>query len=133
MGTPHLLQVSGLGPKEDLEKAGVPVVRDLPQVGKKFQDVGVLRVASPKSTRAYPLQHVTGGPVTVRAKQGWTLDYLNNPVSGLLALVRWLVNGTGPMSALGAPGAAFIRTDDKKYILETRYCLALISSCPQPL
>lgn len=51
--------------------------------------------------------------MTVRAKQGWTLDYLNNPVSGLLALLRWLANGTGPMSALGAPGAAFIRTNDK--------------------
>ncbi|KAI0295836.1 GMC oxidoreductase [Multifurca ochricompacta] len=95
VGTPHLLQVSGLGPKEDLEKVGVTVVKDLPQVGKHFQD------------------HAAGGPVTIRAKRGWTLDYLNNPISGLLALVKWLVNGTGPMSALGVPGAAFIRSDDK--------------------
>src|SRR6266404_631096 len=41
VGTPHLLQVSGLGPKEDLEKAGVHVVNDLPQVGRKYQDVGI--------------------------------------------------------------------------------------------
>lgn len=54
--------------------------------------------------------------MTIRAKKGWTLDYLNEPVSGLLALFKWLVTGTGPMSALGTPGAAFIRTDDKKYV-----------------
>ncbi|KAI0256392.1 GMC oxidoreductase [Lactifluus subvellereus] len=95
VGTPHLLQVSGLGSKEDLERAGVPVVKDLSQVGKKLHD------------------HVTSGPVTIRAKEGWTLDYLNHPVSGLLALFKWLVNGRGPMSALAVPGAAFIRSDDK--------------------
>lgn len=41
VGTPHLLQVSGLGAKEDLERAGVPVVKNLSQVGKKFQDVSL--------------------------------------------------------------------------------------------
>ncbi|KAK3317732.1 GMC oxidoreductase-like protein [Cercophora scortea] len=36
--TPQILQASGVGPKDILEAAGVPVVVDLPGVGSNFQD-----------------------------------------------------------------------------------------------
>jgi choline dehydrogenase-like flavoprotein len=36
--TPQILQLSGVGPKEVLEAAGVEVVLDLPGVGSNFQD-----------------------------------------------------------------------------------------------
>lgn len=36
--TPHLLMVSGVGPKADLEAAGVPLVLDAPGVGRNLQD-----------------------------------------------------------------------------------------------
>ncbi|MGD6748161.1 GMC family oxidoreductase [Streptomyces sp. BH106] len=36
--TPHLLLVSGIGPRGDLERAGVPVVRDAPAVGTHLSD-----------------------------------------------------------------------------------------------
>ncbi|KAI2616850.1 GMC oxidoreductase [Hypoxylon sp. NC1633] len=36
--TPHLLMLSGLGPKETLEKHGIEVKADIPDVGKNFND-----------------------------------------------------------------------------------------------
>lgn len=36
--TPHLMLLSGVGPKEELESVGIEVVHDLPGVGKKFSD-----------------------------------------------------------------------------------------------
>jgi choline dehydrogenase len=38
MHTPQILQISGVGPKNVLEKLGVDVVMDLPGVGQNFQD-----------------------------------------------------------------------------------------------
>jgi choline dehydrogenase len=38
IGTPHILQLSGLGPAGLLQQHGVPVVRDLPGVGANLQD-----------------------------------------------------------------------------------------------
>ncbi|KAI5358925.1 putative glucose-methanol-choline oxidoreductase, FAD/NAD(P)-binding domain superfamily [Septoria linicola] len=36
--TPQLLKLSGVGPREELEKFGIPVVKDLPGVGTNMQD-----------------------------------------------------------------------------------------------
>ncbi|MEV1329312.1 mycofactocin system GMC family oxidoreductase MftG [Micromonospora costi] len=36
--TPHLLLLSGIGPRADLERLGIPVVRDAPAVGSRFSD-----------------------------------------------------------------------------------------------
>ena len=38
VGSPHLLLLSGLGPSEQLRMAGVPVVHDLPGVGRNLRD-----------------------------------------------------------------------------------------------
>ncbi|WP_030326348.1 mycofactocin system GMC family oxidoreductase MftG [Streptomyces sp. NRRL B-3229] len=37
-GSPHLLHLSGIGPRSDLERLGLPVVRDAPAVGARFGD-----------------------------------------------------------------------------------------------
>ncbi|MFD7205862.1 mycofactocin system GMC family oxidoreductase MftG [Streptomyces sp. NPDC059893] len=34
----HLLQLSGIGPRADLERLGIPVVRDAPAIGSRFSD-----------------------------------------------------------------------------------------------
>ena len=38
IGSPHLLQVSGVGDKNELAAAGIDVVHDLPGFGKNLQD-----------------------------------------------------------------------------------------------
>ena len=38
IGSPHLLQLSGIGPKKDLEEADIDVKHDLPGVGQNLQD-----------------------------------------------------------------------------------------------
>jgi choline dehydrogenase len=42
IASPHILLVSGIGPKEVLSKVGINVVKDLPQVGKNYYDVSCL-------------------------------------------------------------------------------------------
>ncbi|MBK1660835.1 GMC family oxidoreductase [Paracraurococcus ruber] len=44
VNSPHLLQVSGLGPADHLQPLGIAVLRDLPQVGLNLQDHYVSRV-----------------------------------------------------------------------------------------
>ncbi|MFG2369300.1 GMC family oxidoreductase [Streptomyces mirabilis] len=36
--TPHLLQLSGIGPRADLERLGLPVLKDASSVGARFSD-----------------------------------------------------------------------------------------------
>ncbi|MBT6094629.1 MAG: choline dehydrogenase [Rhodospirillaceae bacterium] len=38
VGSPHLLQLSGIGPSEVLRAAGIPIVHELPGVGANLQD-----------------------------------------------------------------------------------------------
>jgi choline dehydrogenase len=45
INSPHLLQISGIGPAEHLRSIGVPVVHDLPGVGSNLNDHYVVRVS----------------------------------------------------------------------------------------
>lgn len=52
--TPHLLMVSGIGPQDVIEAAGVPVKRDMPGVGSNFQDHVPLYMVFNLSNTAFP-------------------------------------------------------------------------------
>jgi choline dehydrogenase len=45
INSPHLLQISGVGPGEHLQTIGVPVLHDLPGVGANLQDHYVARIS----------------------------------------------------------------------------------------
>src|SRR5918912_3342654 len=45
VNSPHVLQISGIGPAEHLKSIGVPVVHDLPGVGANLNDHYVVRVS----------------------------------------------------------------------------------------
>jgi choline dehydrogenase len=45
VNSPHLLQISGVGPAAHLQSIGVPVVHDLPGVGANLQDHYVVRIS----------------------------------------------------------------------------------------
>ncbi|CAL1702481.1 unnamed protein product [Somion occarium] len=99
VSSPHLLFVSGVGAKEELSAASVPVVKDVPAVGKHLAD------------------HISSGPLIFRAKPGVTLDKLNSSLlAGASAFLKWLWNGTGPFASMGVTSVAFIRSDDIRFI-----------------
>ena len=43
VGSPQILQLSGLGPAALLRRHQIPIVRDLSHVGRNLLDVGVIR------------------------------------------------------------------------------------------
>ena len=87
IGTPHLLQLSGIGPREPLEAAGVEVVLERPTVGANLLD------------------HLANG-LLVRTKGVETLA----SAESLPNLVRWALRGRGPLTSNLGEAVAFVRS-----------------------
>jgi len=87
IGTPHLLQLSGIGPREPLERAGVEVVRELDGVGANLRD------------------HLAGGifALTRGADTLASAESFRN-------LLTWALFGRGPLTSNVGEAAAFVRT-----------------------
>lgn len=91
IGSPHILLNSGIGPRRDLEAVGVPVVHDLPGVGKNLQD------------------HIAIGGL------GWTIE---KPVGiktqrliNVNAALRYAFTEDGPLtSSIGLEAVGFLNT-----------------------
>ncbi|NUU36929.1 choline dehydrogenase [Pseudomonas sp. C2B4] len=92
IGSPHLLQRSGIGPADVLRKAGIEVRHDLPGVGENLQDHAEVYI-----------QFGCKEPVTLNSKM--------DPLSKLLIGLRWLLfkDGLGATNHFEAGG--FIRSD----------------------
>jgi len=92
--SPHLLQLSGIGPADVLTSAGVPVIHDLPGVGQNLQD----------HLEVY-VQYACKKPVSV-----WpALRWYNKPWVGL----QWLLFKKGPASTNHFEGGGFIRSNEE--------------------
>ncbi|KAG8162351.1 hypothetical protein KVR01_008116 [Diaporthe batatas] len=78
--TPQLLQISGIGAREQLEALNIPVVADIPGVGQNLQDPILMSVQYPISTPS---------------AQSLTLDPTLNP--GFVN--EYVKSGTGPYSS----------------------------------
>ena len=87
IGTPHLLQLSGIGPREALAAAGVDVVHEHPSVGANLID------------------HLANG-LLVRTKGVETLA----SAESLPNLVRWALRGRGPLTSNLGEAVAFVRS-----------------------
>ena len=87
IGTPHLLQLSGIGPREPLEAAGVDVVLERPGVGANLLD------------------HLANG-LLIRTKGVETLA----SAESLPNLVRWALRGRGPLTSNLGEAVAFVRS-----------------------
>ena len=92
IGSPHLLQRSGIGPADVLRKAGIEVRHDLPGVGENLQDHAEVYI-----------QFGCKEPVTLNSKM--------DPLSKLMIGLRWLLfkDGLGATNHFEAGG--FIRSD----------------------
>ncbi|MFK0088581.1 choline dehydrogenase [Pseudomonas sp. NPDC090755] len=91
IGSPHLLQRSGIGPQAVLKKAGIEVRHDLPGVGENLQDHSEIYI-----------QYACKEPVTLNGK----MSLLGKAMIGL----RWLLfkDGLGASNHFEAGG--FIRS-----------------------
>ena len=91
--TPQLLQLSGLGNPDDLQKAGVEVVADIPAVGENLQD----------HLEVY-VQHACKQPVSMNPALKWW----NKPWVGL----QWLFARSGPAATNHFEAGGFVRSND---------------------
>ena len=92
IGTPHLLQISGIGPADLLRSVGINVRHDLPGVGEGLQDHYAVRVAA----------RVKGQSTLNERARGLPLAY---------EFVKWITTGRGLMAFSPAHAAAFIRSE----------------------
>ena len=79
VNSPHLLQISGIGPAEHLQSIGVAVVHDLPGVGANLQDHYVARVSH-------------------RAKNAVSINQLAHGVRLAAEAVRFVATGRGALT-----------------------------------
>jgi choline dehydrogenase len=91
IGSPHLLQLSGIGDKETLIKAGVEVQHDLPGVGQNLQD-----------HLEFYFQYKCKKPITLNGKLGLFSK-------GMIG-ARWLLNRSGLGATNHFESCAFIRS-----------------------
>jgi choline dehydrogenase len=70
--TPRLLLLSGLGPRDDLERLGIDIVLDLPGVGRNLQDHVLLRglCFEPKRPLPPPRHNLGGSTAFWRSRPG---------------------------------------------------------------
>ncbi|KHA62294.1 choline dehydrogenase [Vibrio variabilis] len=91
IGSPQLLQLSGIGPKDVLNKAGVDLVHDLPGVGQNLQD----------HLEIY-FQYHCSQPITLNSKLGLASK-------GMIG-AQWILTRTGLGATNHFESCAFIRS-----------------------
>ena len=91
INSPHLLQISGIGPADHLAGIGVDVVHDLPGVGRNLSDHYVTRIA----------MRVRGVVTINQYARGWRLG---------VEAVRWAALGTGALTFGVSSAQAYTRS-----------------------
>ncbi|MHB9756793.1 GMC family oxidoreductase [Streptomyces sp. BYX5S] len=99
--TPHLLLLSGIGPRADLERAAVPVVRDAPAVGARLSDHPQLVLDwRPREDLAPPPTSWLGGCLHLNSRAGAQDRPGDIEILQSLTPMAGLASGT-----VGVPGA----------------------------
>ena len=93
INSPHLLLLSGVGPRAELARHGIPVVHDLPGVGQNLQDHLDVIVAC-RDLR--------------RASYGFALSFLPRLIKGVVDYVR---HRRGFLTSNLAEAGGFVKTD----------------------
>lgn len=96
IGTPQILQLSGIGPAEVLQRQGIPVLLDRPGVGANLQDhLQIRAVYKVEGTR--------------------TLNQLANSLWGKTRIgIEYLLKRSGPMSMAPSQLGVFTRSDPSR-------------------
>jgi choline dehydrogenase len=93
--SPQLLQLSGVGPAELLQKHGIDVVLDAPGVGHDLQDHMQVRVVM-RCTKSITLN-----------------DIVNHPVRRILAGAQYAAFRKGPLTIAAGTSGAFFKTNPR--------------------
>ncbi|MDO8943527.1 MAG: GMC oxidoreductase, partial [Desulfobacterales bacterium] len=98
IGSPHLLQLSGIGPVDVLRECGVQLVHDLPGVGANLQDH--LQIRAVFKVSGTPTLNTLAGSLWGKAK----------------VALQYAISRTGPMSMAPSQLGAFTRSSpDQPY------------------
>ncbi len=96
IGSPQLLQVSGIGPGALLQRHGIAVVHDLPGVGENLQDHLQLRMA-------------------FRVEHALTLNTMANSWWGKARMaLEYALRRTGPLTMAPSQLGAFMKSDESQ-------------------
>ena len=97
IGSPQLLQLSGIGPEEILKKAGVKLVHHLPEVGQGLQD------------------HLAITKYFMTNERTLNSD-IGNFVGKVTAGLRYLLTKSGPLSVPVNQTSGFVRSSVKSIV-----------------
>ena len=92
IGSPQILELSGIGAGEKLQQLGIEVITDSPDVGENLQDHLQIRAV-----------YKTHRPVTLN-------DELSNPLQKMRAGLQYILTRSGPLSMAASQVYAFSRT-----------------------
>ncbi|THV07257.1 alcohol oxidase [Dendrothele bispora CBS 962.96] len=96
--SPQILMLSGVGPREELEKHKIPVVTDLPGVGRNLTDHPTVDLYYKDKTNTAPKWMIPHSPMDVFHLIG--------------AVIQYYTSKTGFMMSNWGEAAAFVRSDD---------------------
>ena len=103
IGSPQILQLSGIGPAGLLQQHAVKVVQDVPGVGENLQDHLQLRMA-------------------FKVQSAKTLNTMANSTLGKLRIgMEYALNRSGPMSMAPSQLGAFTRSDPSQATANLQY------------
>ena len=95
LDSPKLLLLSGIGPKEELGKYDIPIIHDLPGVGKNLHDHLWLELVT-----------------TQKAGSRHRTSYITSPEAIQEARTQWAKDKTGPLSDFYLPQAiSYLKSD----------------------
>jgi choline dehydrogenase len=114
IGSPHLLQLSGIGDPDHLARIGVPLVQALPGVGKNLQDHFLARVTA----------EVQGAPTANEKSRG--LPFLGE-------LMRYVFAGQGLLTYAASLVCASVKVLEEAATPDVQILLANASFAPGPI
>jgi choline dehydrogenase len=110
IGSPQILQLSGIGPGDHLSELDIKVVHDLKGVGANLQDHFQVR----------SLYRCTK-PITLN-------DRVKNPLQKVAMGLEWLVKRTGPLTIGAGQGGIFAKTRPELATPDVQFHLILFSA-----
>ncbi len=110
INSPQILMLSGIGSKDELAKHNIPLVKELPGVGKNLQDHLQIRSI-----------YKVNKPITLN-------DEVNNPIRKVMMGIEYALFRTGPLTMAASQVCIFTKTDKSMERPDIQYHLQPLSA-----